>query len=230
MSESYAGITMEQVSKAKTRFSELIKKAQISRSEYNSDPGSLTRADYDELALLARFLSSHFPPEVHTLLSKGYSEAQGAQRDLGQRIERIISVYEDYSIPPNMGELSGELLPTFSLEARDKGRALELCGDLRKIVLASPEFDDPHKKRLLNRIAAMEQQIHSPKGLFDVILGGISDFGEVAGKFGKDIKPMTDRLTEIAGIARRGSQQYNQIPAPEEVKKLPPPSDDNSEE
>jgi hypothetical protein len=49
--------------------------------------------------------------------------------------------------------------------------------------------------------------------------------GEALGKFGKDVKPLFDRMTEIMGIARGKSEEYEQLPPPEEVKRLPPPDD-----
>ncbi|MBP1804983.1 hypothetical protein [Rubellimicrobium aerolatum] len=118
-----------------------------------------------------------------------------------------------------------DVTPTFELNADDKARVFTLCGEMRRIILASSLFDDAHKRRLLNRINAIEKQLNQPKGLFDVILGGVSDVGEVAGKFGDDVKPLTDRIREIAGIARGRTEQYSQLPPPDEVKQLPKPDD-----
>jgi len=123
-----------------------------------------------------------------------------------------------------------DFVPTFSLNAKDKDRVLELCADMRKIILATVEFDNAHKVRLSNRIFSIEAEVHKKKGLFDVVLGGVSDIGETLGKFGKDIKPLTDRMAEVKKITRKNTQAYDQIPAPEEIKRLPKPDEEGYEE
>lgn len=117
-------------------------------------------------------------------------------------------------------EVNDALTPQFSLQKQDKARVYELCGQIRKIILAEPSFDEPHKRRLLNRIAAVEKEVGKEKGRFDTILAGIVDFGETAGKFGKDIKPLTDRYREVREITQAGTKEYDQIPAPEEIKRI----------
>ncbi len=82
---------------------------------------------------------------------------------------------------------------------------------------------------MLNRIAAIEAETHKPEGMFDVVRGGIDDLGETLGKFGVNIKPLSDRMNEVVSIARRGTKAYDQLPEPEEVKQLPPPEDDSEE-
>lgn len=122
-----------------------------------------------------------------------------------------------------------ELLPTFTLEAPDQARVLKLCGDMRKIIIGTTDFDTAHKRRLLDRVAAIEKQVHQEKGMLDVVLAGVTDVGETLGKFGKDLKPLTDRMSEINKIARGGSKEYDQIPAPEEIKSLPAPEEEAPE-
>lgn len=78
---------------------------------------------------------------------------------------------------------------------------------------------------LLNRIAAVEKQAIDKRGMLDVVRGAASDVGETLWKFGKDIKPLTDRFKEVLSITRKATPEYDQIPAPEELKKLPPPVD-----
>lgn len=121
---------------------------------------------------------------------------------------------------------SSDLLPKFSLSNSDRDRMLELCAQIRKIILASDAFDHPHRVRLSDRVAAVEAEIYKDKGLFDVVLGMVSDVGETLGKFGKDIKPLTERVNEILKIARANSEEYKQLPSPEEVAKgLPAPEE-----
>ena len=124
---------------------------------------------------------------------------------------------------------SNEIAPTFALRPEDKARVLHLSAEMRRIILASQSFDESQKRRLLNRINAIEKQVHQPRGLFDVFLGGLNDFGEAAGRFGTDAKPLFDRMTEMTGIVRRQTETYDQLPSPDEVKKLPKPNKDTGE-
>ena len=96
---------------------------------------------------------------------------------------------------------------------------------MRKIVFSSSIFDAPHRRRLLNRIAAIEHEVHQKQGKLDVILAGVVDVGDALGKFGDKIEPLTKRMKEVAQIARSGSKEYEQIPAPDEIKALPAPED-----
>lgn len=113
-----------------------------------------------------------------------------------------------------------DLLPHFALSKLEKSRVLELCSDMRKIVYASDVFDHPHKIRIANRIAAIEAEVHKAKGLFDVILGGVADIGESLRRFGRDIKPLTDRISEVRQITQKNTPEYSQIPPPDDIKRI----------
>ena len=215
-------MTIEKYEEAEKRFHVLVKVAKEAPDGGGSGP--LTMADHDELSMLAGFLGQRLPKNVHALLTAEYPYESHRQRRLGERIERAVRVIEKYgdAMAPETGN---ELLPSFTLDKKDKEKVLELCNGMRKIIFASIDFDEPHKKRLLNRIAAIEGQVMSPRGLFDVVLGGVSDVGETLNKFGKDIKPLTDRMAEVVKITRKGTKEYDQIPAPEDLKRLPAPTE-----
>lgn len=198
----------------------------------NANPSGFQRGDLDEIVMLAEACKEQLPDRLNKVIEEfdEHFSVSGFDKraEFLDRALRIIKV--SGSIPTqSVSTDPGGLLPTFELEKKDKERVLKLCEDMRKIIFASPDFDEPHKKRLLNRVAAIEKQVLSPKGIFDVVLGGVSDVGETLGKFGKDVKPLTDRMDEIAKITRKGTKEYDQIPAPDEVKKLPSPRDTQEE-
>lgn len=118
----------------------------------------------------------------------------------------------------------------FSLTDKDRARVMELCSEIRHIVSKSAIFDDPHKRRIFNRISQIEKEVYKKIGNFDTILGGIVDAGEAFGRFGSKSKPIFDRIREIRNIAQKSSKGYEELPSPEDLKRLPPPSDDDSEE
>ena len=150
------------------------------------------------------------------------SDYPDTYRELWERLVRIIETHKRIPQTSTVGfeEADDRLIPKFELPDKDKERIFELCSQMRKIILASQVFDQPHRRRLLDRIAGIEHQVEQPKGMLDVVRAGVSDVGETLGKFGTDIKPLTDRMKEVADIARRGSKEYDQIPAPDEVKQI----------
>ena len=195
----------------------------------------IDQTHFDRIVILVDAYPEHFPKKFKDLLNshdnKNYPVTHREQTALFRRLDTILSTYEE--LPEerrNNGNLADEenndeLAPKFTLNKSDLERVLELCSQMRKIVLATVQFDEPHKLRLLNRIAGIEKQAVSKKGLLDVVRAGVSDVGETLGKFGVDIKPLTDRMKEVASIARRSSKQYDQLPAPEEIERLPKPED-----
>ncbi|WP_386625708.1 hypothetical protein [Sulfitobacter geojensis] len=197
-----------------------------------SEEFSTARVQIDELAHLTEVCRNELPEKFIQLVEstdKNPPTSKSGLRTFQKRLEASLRMNAEFPIPPREKSPDVELLPTFSLSKPDKDRVLKLCDQMRKIIYASDAFDVPHKKRLLNRIAAIEKQVYSEKGLFDVVLGGVSDIGETFGKFGTDIKPLTDRIAEIRKITRSGSESYKQLPEPEETKSLPAPSESDDE-
>ena len=214
-------MTLEIAQKLKTKLRDMVR---VGLSQIED-------ADYDEVKILHSRAKESFPSEFNVLIGKLAVGAYGSNYEICKRLLRILQVIE--SLPIELQDISmanttlpDQLIPMFELKRPDKDRIFELCGDMRKIVFAATDFDQPHRLRLLNRIAAIEAETHKPKGIFDVVRGGISDLGETLGKFGKDIKPLTDRMAEVVKIARSGTKEYDQLPPPDEVKQLPAPNSD----
>jgi len=197
-----------------------------------SRSNDISSADIDELRILHSRTRSSFPNEFNELMeSLPYGATATSKKHWAERLIRILKVVA--SLPDELKQTefsqepeSTELIPLFELGKSDKVRIFELCTGMRKIIFATQEFDQPHRKRLLDRVAAIEAETHKPKGMFDVVRAGVSDLGETLGKFGKDIKPLTDRMAEVVRITRKGTKEYDQLPPPEEVKRLPAPTED----
>ncbi len=200
--------------------------------------GRYSQADFDEVAMYVEVSSGSFHRRFVEVVRRADANfpTRMTSTDIEERIaiiDRLLRISDVSEALPQQTEdknCDDELLPRFELNQADKARVLELCSQMRKIVLATEVFDQPHKRRLLNRIAGIEYQVEQPKGLLDIVRAGVSDVGETLGKFGTDIKPLTDRMNEVAGIARSGSKEYDQIPAPEELPKLPAPDNSDAEE
>jgi len=185
----------------------------------------------DSLQTIVAVLGDNLPykfsgivSNMETYVTQGH-EFEG---DFYKCVERLIALL---SINKKLDKLEPTLdddddLAYFQITQAEKTAITMLAADMRKIVSTSNQFDMPHKVRLLKRISAIEQEIHKEKGLFDVILGGISDIGETAGQFGEDVKPLVERMAEIEQITRGKSPDYAQLEKPTEVLKIEDQTDE----
>ncbi len=91
---------------------------------------------------------------------------------------------------------------TFSYEfsEEDVNKIQTLINELRDELNSSELFEDEHKERLLKRLEDLQKEMHKKMANIDKIWGLLGDAGVVIGKFGKDVKPFTDRIIELAKI------------------------------
>ncbi len=209
--------------KALIRVSKLIE-------ELSDDYQSL-RVEIDELAHLVDICSDRLPKRFVSLVKEadnGTPASDSGMYLLKNRLKASLEVGKQYPTEKNNehDQNTFELIPRFHLGEKDKARVYELCTDMRKIIFASEVFDEPHKVRLLNRIAAIEKEVHRELGKLDTVLAGVVDIGDALGKFGRKVEPLTKRMKEVADITRGGSKQYEQIPASEEPLGLPAPDEE----
>lgn len=141
-------------------------------------------------------------------------------------IAKLLGVGDAQRIRNKRENVANDVLQTFELEQDDKSRMLSLCSEMRGLNNSTQELDDKTKNRISKRITAIEAQIRSGLGILDVVLGGVAEIGEAAGKFGNDVKPLVDRMREVAQLARSGSNDPDALPAPEEVRQLPKPENE----
>ena len=80
-------------------------------------------------------------------------------------------------------------------------RVQELINELRTEITDSTDYDDQHKRRLLKRLEHLQAEIHKRTSNIDALWGLLGDAGVALGKFGRDAKPIVDRIREVAEIA-----------------------------
>ena len=97
----------------------------------------------------------------------------------------------------------------------DLKRIQELTNELRDLISASQLITADHKRRLLRRLEALQREIHKNTSDIDRFWGFIAEAGIVARKFGEDLKPITDKATELGKII------ITVVMAKEGVKALP---------
>lgn len=95
----------------------------------------------------------------------------------------------------------------------DFDRIQSLINELRDEITKSTLFEEKHKKRLLARLEKLQSELHKKMGNVDMLWGFIGDAGVVLGKFGKDVKPLVDRIREILIITWRTQAAAEQLPS-----------------
>ena len=113
-----------------------------------------------EAVLDPRFLGVVSACDANFGLNPGY------KMEFLERLRAIRKIEE--SLPaPSAGYAVSEmaLIPGFTLPPEDSRRVVELCDQKSRIVFASPVFNEPHKLRLTNRIAAIEREVLKPEAV-----------------------------------------------------------------
>ncbi|MFM2112730.1 MAG: hypothetical protein RLZZ271_1390 [Pseudomonadota bacterium] len=121
--------------------------------------------------------------------------------------------------------LSGGFAYEFS--QGDLDRVQQLVNELRDLIANSTHFEADHQSRLLKRLEKLQSELHKRVSDLDRFWGLIGDAGVVLGKFGKDAKPLVDRIREIADIIWRTQARAEELPSSSNFPSLEnKPSDD----
>lgn len=95
----------------------------------------------------------------------------------------------------------------------DIKRIQTLVNELRNIISDSEDFDANHKDRILNRLEKLQMELHKRMSSLDKFWGLVGDAGVVLGKFGKDSKPLVDRIREITQIVWNTQVRAEELPS-----------------
>lgn len=155
-----------------------------------------------------------------------------------QNYENIISFYNDFhrELKRIKEEINLEFLRRkysshfetgfkYIFSDGDLERIQKLINELRDIIGKSKIIDEKHKERLLMKLEALQKELHKKMSSLDKIWGLIGEAGIVLGKFGKDVKPLVDRIREIVQIGWRTQARAEELPSDSEFPVLP--SNDN---
>lgn len=95
----------------------------------------------------------------------------------------------------------------------DVDRIQELINELRDIISRSELFTSEHQQRILRRLERLQSEMHKKVSDLDRFWGLIGDAGVAIGKFGKDAKPIVDRIKEISDIIWRTQARAEELPS-----------------
>jgi len=105
----------------------------------------------------------------------------------------------------------------YEFTKRDLKRTQLLLNELRELISESKEIDEAHRYRLLAKLEAMQSELHKRVSNFDRFWGFFVESGLYLGKFGKAVKPLTDRIKELAKILLKTQSKAERLPAPPEL-------------
>lgn len=152
--------------------------------------------------------------DIRTTLSRVYTYISGVEASLNA-----------FSIMSNVRSSSAKLEALFSKEPLyefsegDLDRIQLLINELRDHISNSEDFDDEHRQRILRRLERLQGELHKRISDLDRFWGLIGDAGVALGKFGRDAKPIVDRIREIAEIVwrtqARGERLSSTVPFPQ---------------
>ena len=103
----------------------------------------------------------------------------------------------------------------YELSDADLARIQRLVNELRKLISESKLITAEHKGRLLRRLEGMQRELHKNTSDIDRFWGFVAEAGIVARKFGEDLKPISERVTELGTIV------ITVVMAKEGIKALP---------
>lgn len=102
----------------------------------------------------------------------------------------------------------------------DLKRIQDLILELKENITNSEVLDINHKKRLYEKLEGLEKELHKKMESLDKLYGLIGDAGVVLEKYGKDARPIADRIREIAQITWQTQARSEELPTGIELQLL----------
>jgi len=132
-----------------------------------------------------------------------------------QELAKYVQSEEEQKILHNFrGEFAAHIEKAFVYEFSDGDleKIQNLLNELRDLVSKSTYFEEKHRRRLLKRVESLQQELHKKQSDLDHFWGLVGDAGIVLGKFGKDAKPIVDRIKEITNVVWRTQSRAEELP------------------
>ena len=85
------------------------------------------------------------------------------------------------------------------------------------------QLSEDHRLRLLRRLERLQSELHKRVADLDRFWGILVEAGVMLGRFGKDVKPLTDRIREISQIVWTTQAASLGLPSTTPFSMLPGP-------
>lgn len=108
----------------------------------------------------------------------------------------------------------------------DREVLFETLAEARKFAQSSDSFDDRQTRKILFYLGKVESEVLKPVGSWSSILGASYQVLDLVEATGEKAKPLAKLVETMRTTTKRNVNEYKQIAAPEEPKKLPKPEED----
>jgi len=93
--------------------------------------------------------------------------------------------------------------------------------ELRELLVSTKELEDDHRQRLINKLEALQKELHKKMSNLDRFWGILIEGAVVMAKVGETSKPIVDRIREIAEIVWRAQARAEELPSSTTIPLLP---------
>lgn len=170
--------------------------------------------------VLGRMLNfEHDPDEIMSQIREFITAVE-------MRNVRRISAREFRSITNQTRAKIGKVI-SYQFNESEIDKIQEIINDLRFNIINALVFEDKHRARILNRLEAIQTELHKKLSDLDRFWGLIGDAGVALGKFGKEAKPFVERIKELTQIVWKAQARAEQIEAASGPPLLERPSESN---
>jgi hypothetical protein len=195
----------------------------------NIEAQAVLCAEFDRFDGHARQLPEHHDDYVEALgILKGFAMARDANLaafpEVGpQRHQNIANIAAYFSQLRNAArtELAGRhsrsyfdskteeymalfaKVQVYEFSEPEFKRVHELANELRELIRNNSLITEVHKRRLLRRLEAMQGELHRKTNDIDRFWGFLGEAAITMRKFGEDLRPVSERVTELSRIIIR---------------------------
>jgi len=159
---------------------------------------------------------------IHTFINNSLGDAK--QEIQKQDDEQRLNHYK------NVFEIALSSVFHFEFTEGDLDRIQQLINELRDLISKNKIIKQKHKQRLLSKLENVQKEFHKTMTTLDLSLGAIIETGVALGRFGEDVKPLTDRIGELAGIILSSQKRAYGLPSSLTFKLLGQSEDDKSKD
>jgi hypothetical protein len=199
----------------------------------------LSIEDHDVLLECYALIQSIFEDDLLVPITRPISFTGDRTNDSKKIIDYIATIYKHFTAQETnlrVQSLSSKFKTklgsgfTYEFTQGDIDRIQALINELREQISKSDFIEESHKSRLLKRLEHLQAEMHKRMSDLDKFWGLVGDAGVAIGKFGKDAKPIVDRIKEITDIIWRTQSKAEELPSSIENPMLPSSSTETDEE
>lgn len=113
-----------------------------------------------------------------------------------------------------------------SLSRSEKEEIIQLMAEARVLTNNSTTLSNEHKRRVLHRIALVENELYKELSRFGAFMAAAYEVSGLVRQFGSDVQPIADAVEKARTITEKKVIGYQRIEAEPKPKALPKPDNE----